>query len=124
MAVVIEIAGRELAVQFTGTDRWWSLSRGLTVPLAAVTSARPVSRSAALAEKPLLRMPGTYWPGRMVAGSYRAPGRLPELWSVRRADELLSISLTGQGYGKIVLEVPDPAAAARAIEVARTNVTP
>jgi len=124
MAVQIEIAGRELVLRFTGVDRWWTLSRGITVPLWAVTGARLVSRTQALADKPLLRAPGTYWYGVIVAGSYRWPGRSPELWCVRRGEELLVISLIGQRYARVVVEVPKPAAAARAIEIARTNAAP
>jgi hypothetical protein len=124
MAVQIELAGRELAVRFTGTDRWWSLSRGITVPLSAVTRARVVSRAEAVADKPRLKAPGTYWPGVIVAGSYRWPGRRPELWCVRGSEELLVISLIGQPYSRVVVEVPEPRAAARAIEVVRTNANP
>jgi hypothetical protein len=124
MAVEIEIAGRELAVRFTGLDRLWSLSGGIAVPLPAVTGARALSRTEAVADKPRVRAPGTFWPGVVVAGSYRWPGRRTELWCVHRGEELLAISLTGQPYARVVVEVPDPGAAARAIEIARTNATP
>ena len=121
MGVLVEVAGRELAVRFVGIDRWSSLSRGVTFPLAAVTAARAVPRADAMADRPRLRMPGTFLPGRLVAGVYRAPGRRAELWCVHRGEELLTISLTGQPYGRVVVEVDEPAAAARVIEIARTN---
>lgn len=124
MGVRIEIEGRELVVRFTGMDGVLSFSRGLRVPLAAVTGARAQTRAEAMADRPRLRSPGTYLPRTVVAGSYRWPGRRPELWCVRGGQELLVISLTGQGYRRVVVEVPDPGPVARAIEVARTNTTP
>jgi hypothetical protein len=105
-----------LHVAFSGWDGVWTLRRHVDLPLAAVTGARVLSRGQALEEKPLLRAPGTYLPGVVVAGTYRAPGRRPQLWCVHAADEVLAIDLADEApYGRIVLELADPAAAAEEI---------
>jgi hypothetical protein len=111
-AVAFARDGR-LHVAFAGLDALWTLRRHVDVPLTAVTGVRVLSRAEALADKPLLRAPGTYLPGVIVAGTYRGPRRRPQLWCVRAADEVLAIDLTAEArYGRIVLEVADPAAVA------------
>lgn len=116
MTAVAFPRGDRLQVAFSGWDAVWTLRRRVDVPLAAVTAARVLSREVALGEKPLLRAPGTYLPGVIVAGTYRAPRRRPQLWCVHAADEVLAIDLADEApYERIVLELADPAAAAEEI---------
>jgi hypothetical protein len=122
MGVSIEIDDLALSVRFTGLDRMWALSRGITVSLAAVSAARVTSRLEALEQKPKLRTPGTYFPGAIVAGTYRQPGRRPQLWCVRDGHDVLVIDLIAQRYERVVVEVPDPRRFARTIEIARTRI--
>ncbi|HEY0358201.1 MAG TPA: hypothetical protein VGD11_06440 [Mycobacteriales bacterium] len=109
-AVAFARDGR-LHVAFGGLDAVWTCRRHVDLPLSAVDGVRVLSRAEALADKPLLRAPGTYLPGVIVAGTYRAPGRRPQLWCVHAADEVLAIDLNPEArYERIVLEFADPAA--------------
>jgi hypothetical protein len=102
-----------LHVAFAGLDAVWTCRRNVDVPLTAVAGVRVLSRAEALADKPLLRAPGTYLPGVIVAGTYRGPGRRPQLWCVHAADRVLAIDLTPEArHERIVLELADPDAVA------------
>ena len=113
MTAVAFARGGRLHVAFAGLDAVWTLRRQVDVPLTTVAGVRVLSRADALADKPLLRAPGTYLPGVIVAGTYRGLRRRPQLWCVHAADEVLAIDLAdGARYERIVLEVADPAAVA------------
>src|SRR5215475_13183137 len=98
-----------------------ALSSGVSVELRYVSRARVVPRSQVVQSRPTWRLPGSNVPGIVVAGTYRQPDREPELWMVRKAEEVLVIDLVGQRYGRVVVQVDDPRSVARAIEVARTT---
>ena len=114
MSVAVDVSGGEVAVRIGGIDRLWALTSGLRVPLDAVRGARVVDKRKAMAGASRLRLPGTYWPGVIRAGSYGFGDRR-ELWCVRRADRVLVIELDGQRYRRVVVEVPDAERAAQAI---------
>jgi hypothetical protein len=116
----VSTQGDRLRIEFPGWDAVWTLRRRVDLPLATVTGVQVESRAAALAAKPLLRMPGTELPGVIVAGTYRSPRSRPQLWCVRRARAVLTIDLADPApFGRIVLEVPDPAATARDLQAKR-----
>lgn len=119
MAVLVEVDPERLIVRLTGADRLWAVSAGIQVPTAAVTGVRPVSRAEAYARGSGWRLPGTFWPGLIMAGSYwsRSTGR--SFWCVHRAEEVLLVELDGQPYDRLVLEVDQPVEVSRAIARAR-----
>ncbi|MFE9959082.1 hypothetical protein [Micromonospora sp. NPDC005299] len=119
MAVMVDVDPERLVVRLTGADRLWALAAGVEVPTDAVTSVRPVSRAQAYARGSGWRLPGTFWPDLIMAGSYvsRSTGR--SFWCVHRADEVLLVELEGQRYDRLVLEVEEPAEVSRAIARAR-----
>jgi hypothetical protein len=114
MGATVTIAGGELVVRITGRDRFWALSGGITVPLSGVHKASVVGRRDASVSSSYLRLPGTYLPGVIRAGSYGF-GKRRELWCVRRAERLLVIELTGRRYRRVVVEVVDPDQVAESI---------
>jgi hypothetical protein len=114
VSVTVEVCRGELDVRIRGLDRFLALSGGVRLPLSAVLSARVRDRVAALADGPKLRLPGSYLPGVVRAGSYGL-GDDRELWCVHRAPTVLAIELTGQRYRRVVVEVPDPEQAAKEI---------
>ncbi len=107
-----------LVVRFTGWDVAWALRRGVRVPLHHVTGTRIGARAEELRTLSL-RLGGTYLPGVIAAGLYRSKGGGRQLWSVRRAAEVLVINLRDERWDRLILEVPDPAATAALIEAAR-----
>jgi hypothetical protein len=107
--------GGQLHVAFAGLDALWTLKRHVALPLSAVASARVLPLAEALAEKPLIRAPGTYLPGVIVAGTYRhlRGGRRPQLWCAHSDGDVLVLDLGDAPWERIVLSVSDPEAAAR-----------
>lgn len=103
-----------LLVRPVGLMRVWALSRGIDCPTASivdigVSATKELHRGA--------RLPGTYLPGVMTAGTFRSrDGR--SLWIVGRHAEVLVIELTGERYRYLVLGVEDPKAACEAMRAA------
>ncbi|HSH23370.1 MAG TPA: hypothetical protein VK975_04830 [Acidimicrobiales bacterium] len=77
-------------------------------------------RTVAERQRPALRRPGTYLPGVITAGTYRAVrGHGRQLWDVRRSDWVLVIDVDGERYTRIVAEASGPEYTAEAISAAR-----
>ncbi|MFC0504751.1 hypothetical protein [Micromonospora costi] len=119
MPVQLDVTPERLVVRLTGLDRLWALSAGVTVPTAAVTGVRPVSRAEASARASGWRLPGAYWPGALQVGTYVSRPNGRSFWCVHRGDPVLLVELDGQAYDRLVLEVDEPAEASRAIARAR-----
>jgi hypothetical protein len=107
VAVTVSVDAGEVRVRFSGLDRFWALSRGLTIPVHRVRSARVLPRREAAKACPKVRMPGSYWPKRLHAGSYGF-GEKRQLWCVHRGQEVLAIDLRGRPYARVVVEVGNP----------------
>lgn len=103
-----------LLVRPVGFMRFWALSSGIDVPLGAVTSVGVAERRAVRLG---FRAPGTYLPGVMTAGTYRSHGER-DLWMVGRAPRVVVISLHGQRFTNVVVQVEDPEAAVEALKAA------
>jgi hypothetical protein len=103
-----------LIVRPVGLVRFWALSRGVEVPIASVVDVG-VSVPGELPRG--MRLPGTYLPGVMTAGTFRSGGERA-LWMVGRNSTVLVIELTGERYRHLVLGVEDPEAAREAIRAA------
>lgn len=103
-----------LLVRPVGLVRMWALSRGVECPLSSVVD---VGVSPTRDLKRGFRLPGTYLPGVMTAGSFRSRGER-SLWMVGRHKEVLVIELTGEDYRYLVLGVEDPVAASEALRAA------
>lgn len=107
MAVRVLVDDRDVVVEITGWDALWALSRGLRVPFAQIRDVAAVRR-ADLGRRPVLRMGGTAFPGKVKAGRYLWRG-WSEFWATRWPDRILVITCTDDGpYDRIVLEVDDP----------------
>ncbi|MCW3840667.1 hypothetical protein ONA70_11210 [Micromonospora yasonensis] len=119
MAVQVDVDPERLIVRLTGADRLWALSAGVRAPTAAVTGVRPVSRAEAYARGSGWRLPGTFWPGLIMAGTYLSRTHGRSFWCVHRAEEVLLVELDGQPFDRLVLEVDQPVAVSRAIARAR-----
>jgi hypothetical protein len=98
-----------------GLHRFWALRGSVRVPLDRIRDVRfdPAEVKALRTEGGWLRVPGTYLPGLLKAGTYQRPGRL-EFWDVRRPDHAIIVDLEGAEFDRLVVEVADPN-----VEVAR-----
>jgi hypothetical protein len=110
----VQIAGDWLVVEPLGLDKFWCVRRIVRVPRASVTYVRALRRRDVPLAGP--RLPGSYLPGVITAGSYGL-GVHRTFWDVRRADRLLVIDIRpgDATYYRLVLEVPDPDATAAAL---------
>ncbi|WP_157756930.1 hypothetical protein [Plantactinospora sp. KBS50] len=115
----VDVSGDRLVVRLSGLDRVWALATGFEAPLTSVTSVRPVPRAEAYARGSGWRLPGTFWPGAIMAGSYFSRATGWSFWCVHRAETVLLVELVGVRYERLVLEVDRPTETSREIARAR-----
>jgi len=116
--VEISLDSDQIQIKVLGWSRLWCLKSHLEVPLAHVRSVRADD----LPKGIWIRLPGTYIPGVIKAGSYTNGRGRWSFWDVRRArDKILVIELSGWKYDFIVVEVGNPAAT---IEMVRRALEP
>ncbi|MFI9508357.1 hypothetical protein [Nocardia sp. NPDC052566] len=111
--VELEVSGGRVNVEVLGAHRFWALRRRFTFDRIAVTAVGMAERTL---NPPWLRMPGTYLPGVIAAGTYhdRRAGR-KEFWDTRFKGQAIRIDLAGAGFTRIVVDVADPAATIAAL---------
>ncbi len=118
--VEIFVAADTLKIEVLGWSKLWCLKSRLDVPLCCIRSA---TADGVLPSRFWLRLPGTYIPGVIKAGSYWN-GSQWSFWDIRRRrDNVVVIALRGWKYDYIVVEVNDAAAALQAIETALSRKT-
>jgi hypothetical protein len=104
--LTLTIADGTLVVEPRGADVLMAMRRRIEVPLGQVTDVRVMS----LADAPraVVRVPSTFLPGVIVAGSYGV-GDERTFWDVRRGDPVLVIRCAiGAPYRALVLEFAEP----------------
>jgi hypothetical protein len=104
-----------LILDVQGWDRLWALKKRLEIPLGHVSGvgADPeVTRG-----WKGIRMPGTYIPGVITAGTFYHGGKRV-FWDVHDPDKAIVIDLTGERYHRLVVEVADPDATTRMLRAA------
>lgn len=112
----IELTDDKLELTVRGFDVVLALKKHLSIPLAHVT--RVEAGVAAEAREQLrhsLRMPGTYLPGIVTAGSYVEHGRWM-FWDVHSGERAITIFVEHERYDAVVVDVDDPAATVARIE--------
>jgi len=114
MAVAVGV-GERLVARVTGADVVWSLSRGAEAAWSSVSGARVVTMREAWSVASGWRLPGSAFPGLVVAGSYRSTGGAWSFWCVHRAKALLLVDLKDGRYRHWVLQVDHPELVAAAI---------
>jgi hypothetical protein len=103
--IALDVVGDSLVVRISGKDSVYSMSRGMTIPLASIQGVAVAP--AATVPRTGVRLPGTGIPGVLRAGSF-GKGARRDFWLVRRAKELLVVELQpGEPYRRLVLQVPD-----------------
>ncbi|UGT40890.1 hypothetical protein LTV02_33765 [Nocardia yamanashiensis] len=110
------VDGRNLVVEPQGWHKVWALKGRLTIPL---TSVRKVAVDPEIAARPHgIRLPGTYIPRVITAGTYLHDGQR-WFWDVRDPAKAVVIDLSDGGkYTHVVVEVEDPDAVVAEISAA------
>ena len=101
----ISILQNKLTVEMLGWDKLWALKSRLEIPLAHVSGIR-----SGAGERPCgLRLPGTYIPRLITAGTYVKAGRRV-FWAVHDPRQTVAIDLHDEFYSSLVVQVADLAA--------------
>jgi hypothetical protein len=105
-----------LKVRLSGWQALLALKRDIIVALDHIVSAEA---GTLISKRPDgIRLPGTYLPGVITAGSYWWKDRGWSFWSVRHEERAVDIRLRDERYSRIVVEVADPHATAAMIAAA------
>lgn len=104
----VEYEGVALVVHVAGWDKIWALKSHLTIPGDHVVKAEPVGEEARSWWRGF-RLPGTYIPGVITAGTFYKDGSRV-FWDVHDADRAVAIHLRDDEYTELIVEVDDPAA--------------
>jgi len=114
--VEISTASGKLDVHVLGWSRLWAFKRRISIPLSAIVSVRSAPPALWRGIWKGLRAPGTYIPGIIVAGTYYVRGER-SFWDVRNLGNAIVLELNGSHpYGRLVVEVENPALAVKTIE--------
>ena len=114
----VSTSGDKLIVDMLGWDKLWSLKSRLDVPLAHVGGVRAAAGERARG----LRMPGTYIPGLITAGTFEHGGQR-DFWAVHNAQQAVAIELHDEFFSRLVVQVPDPVATVEAVQKALAPVS-
>ena len=113
--VEVSIDGTTLVVGVIGWSKLWCFKSRLDIPVRCV---RQVRTDGALPKGFWLRLPGTFIPGVIKAGSYWNGSRW-SFWDVRRRrDKVVVIELSGWKYDYVVVEVNNPTATMESLRTA------
>ncbi|NNC29319.1 hypothetical protein [Longimicrobium terrae] len=105
--VEITIRDDKLIVRVMGLNVLLAMRRRLIIPLASVTEIRE-EPNVSLWNVRGFRLPGTFVPGLIVAGTYVSPG-YSAFWDVSRPARAIVIELDGGAYQKLIVDVEHPA---------------
>ncbi len=103
----VEVVDGSLVVRPRGLNRLWALKPEVRVPVSHITDVRTgVARRSVPSG---FRMPGTYVPGVIQAGTYRSRGER-SFWLVGRTPTVTVIECRDGPFNRIVLQLSDDAA--------------
>ena len=123
--VDISLHSDQLLIEVLGWSRLWCFKSRLEIPLTHIRSVRV---DGDLPKGFWIRLPGTYIPGVIKAGSYTNGHGHWSFWDIRRRrDRILVIELSGWKYDFVVVDVGNPAVTIAmvqgALEPVRSNVS-
>ncbi len=104
----IRIEGNTVVISLSFWERVWAFHRSFRIPRSHVTGMSQALPPSTWKE---IRIPGTFLPGIIKAGTYLTP-RGKEFWYVtRRNPQPLVLELRDEKYKRIVLTLPAGTAA-------------
>ena len=107
--VEIEVTSEKLSMTVKGLDKVWALKSKIEVPLEHVSdveSYRSYETHNEYAGQVSWRVPGTYVPGVIKAGSYYQGAWA--FWDVHNRDKAIVITLVEEHYKLLIVEVDNP----------------
>lgn len=99
--VTVEISGENVKIKVIGIHRLWALKREIMFMKKNIVQIKITDKSL---RPPFLRMPGTYIPKLIAAGTFYWKKR-KEFWDTDFKKEAIEIDLKNEKYTKIVVNV-------------------
>ena len=112
--VDLSIAEGKLTLHVRGADKLWALKSSLEIPLVHIAGVR-ADPEVARGLWHGIRMPGTYVPGVITAGTFYQDGKRV-FWDVHDPEKAVVIDLHDERYNELVVQVADPESAVRLIQ--------
>jgi hypothetical protein len=110
----VTIEGNRLRIHMSGWQALFALRREINVSLSNVRLVQAGTLTSKLPDG--IRLPGTYIPGAITAGSYWWKRHGWSFWSVRHQERAIDIRLENEHFYRIVVEVAYPDATAAMID--------
>lgn len=103
--IKINIDNKKMILTIEGLHKLWTLKSEITIPLEDIASARINNNEVTMFEG--WRLPGTYIPGLITAGTFRAHGD-KVFWDVAHPEKSIIIDLRNNEYKQLIIEVHNP----------------
>jgi hypothetical protein len=107
----MSVSDGKLIIDLQGLDKIWALKSRLEVPVEHISGVRRAEDEPV----PIIRLPGTFVPGLITAGTYYEAGGDRVFWDVHDQKKAIVIDLRDEHFAKLVIEVADPEASIREI---------
>lgn len=115
--VTITVHDEAAVFEVRGMDKLWALKSRLEIPLAHIRGVR-ADPEAARGWWKGLRLPGTYLPGVITAGTFYRDGRRV-FWDVHDPERTIVVELDDERYDALIVEVEAPEEAVALLRAAR-----
>jgi hypothetical protein len=110
--MTVDVNNGKLDITLTGWDRVWAIKKHISVPVSHFKNVAIKSGADKLVPRrnwKTLRLGGSYWPGKITAGTYWSwETKEWSFWNIRKGQKVVVIDLEGNKYSRLVLEVDDP----------------
>jgi hypothetical protein len=115
--VDVSVVGDRVLFQLEGFDNLWALRSRLEIPIEHITGVEHDPDQVGRWWHGL-KLVGTDVPGLFAAGTFYYHGQLV-FWDVRHPEHTIIVSLAHERYKKLIVEVADPDAALRLLNLPR-----
>ena len=107
----VSVSDGKLIIDVQGLDKIWTLKSRLEIPVEHISGVRRAENEPV----PFIRLPGTFVPGLITAGTYYEPGWKRVFWDVHDHEKAIVIDLHDEHFSKLIIEVAAPEATIREI---------
>ncbi|NND71999.1 MAG: hypothetical protein HKN43_10510 [Rhodothermales bacterium] len=104
--VTLRRQGKRLVLSVNGINKFWALKSSVNIPFSCIDEVR-VNLDDSVSIWSGLRVPGTFIPGYLRAGTYLTRGG-KHFYLRRRGNESIVFELSDHKYSRAVVDVPDP----------------
>ena len=107
----VSISGGKLIINVQGLHKIWALKSRLEIPVDHISAVRHAADERVRG----IRLPGTFVPGLITAGTYYESGGKRVFWDVLDHEMAIAIELHDESFSTVIIEVADPEASIREI---------